>query len=173
MKNNTFYKSIKGHRAFRMLRVFFFIGTIVFLAWYVSAYWYQLMLIQGESMAPTYHSFQIVVLDKHNEEFERGDVIAFYCKGLSCVLVKRLVALPGDEVEISNGKLYINGELSSIYKGSIFEYAGELEDCIYLNSGEYIAIGDNVEESKDSRYNEVGRINKKDIIGKVYPSSGH
>ncbi|MGN0435978.1 MAG: signal peptidase I, partial [Wujia sp.] len=62
----------------------------------VSRYFYQFMLIQGDSMKPTYHNLSLVIIDKHNRDFDRGDVIAFRCDGVSGVLVKRIVGVPGD-----------------------------------------------------------------------------
>ncbi len=157
------------HGAFKKLRVFFFIGIIMILAWYLSTYWYQLMLIRGESMEPTYHNWQFVLLNKHfsASEIERGDVVAFECADLSSVLVKRVVALPGDTVEIKDKLLYVNGEVSPLYEKKSFSYAGILQDEFVVASDHYIVIGDNVSQSKDSRYEQVGAVNAESIIGVV------
>ena len=157
------------HGAFRKLRVFLFVGIIVLLAWYVSTYWYQLMLIQGESMAPTYHNWQLVLLNKHcsSSEIERGDVVAFECADLSSVLVKRVVALPGDTVEIKDKLLYVNGEVSPLYEKESFSYAGILQDELVVATDCFIVIGDNVSQSMDSRYEQVGAVGAESIIGVV------
>ena len=76
------------------------VAIVILLAFLCSRYWFQLMLIQGESMAPTYHNLQLVVLDKRGEAYEPGEVIAFSCDGLNAVLVKRVVAGPGDTAQI-------------------------------------------------------------------------
>lgn len=139
----------------------------IVLAYYISMNWYQLMLIQGSSMEPTYHNMQIVVLDKHTKDYAVGDVIAFNCEKLSSVLVKRIVALPGDSVQITDGTLYVNGRPTDLYPQGIFDEEGVLIEEIILGVGEYIVIGDNVQESKDSRYKEVGVVEKSTIIGRI------
>ena len=141
---------------------------IPLLAWYISGNWFQLMLIQGESMMPTYNHMQLVVLNKHDATFDRGDVVAFWCQELSCVLVKRIVAVPGDDAIIRNGTLYINDSISEVFsKTNIFEQGGLLEELITLQEGEYILLGDNVALSKDSRHPEVGVVTKTQIYGKI------
>lgn len=140
---------------------------ILFLCWYLSANWYQLMLIQGDSMLPGYHNLQVVVLEKHSREYHTGDVIAFQCDNLSAVLVKRIAAGEGDTVQIIDATLYVNGEASPLYEKGSFERAGLLERRTRLASDEYIVIGDNTAESKDSRNTDIGIITKEKIIGKI------
>lgn len=138
------------------------------IAFICSRYFYQFLLIQGESMSPTYHHLQMVVLDKRNAVYDRGDVIAFRCVDLDAVLVKRIAGIPGDEVWIDGGTLYINGSLSHIYDTpGIFEYAGLLEKPLKLGTSQYCVIGDNVSQSKNSRYTEVGVVAEASIIGRV------
>ena len=109
------------------------VAIVILLAFLCSRYWFQLMLIQGESMAPTYHNLQLVVLDKRGKAYESGEVIAFRCDGLNAVLVKRVAAGPGDKVQIDDGTLLINEAVSPIYpvKGA-FQYAGLLEECVAM-----------------------------------------
>jgi signal peptidase I len=141
---------------------------IPLLAWYISANWYQVMMIQGESMAPSYHHLQLVMLKKHDRDFRRGDTVAFWCEEFSCVLVKRIAAVPGDNAVIRDGTLYVNGHVSEIYEEpGIFSYAGILQSEIVVQPGEYLVLGDNVEASKDSRYSEVGLIHESSIYGWV------
>lgn len=144
----------------------FFLLMIIF-CWYISNNWYQFMLIQGQSMEPSYHNLQLAVLNKNDRDYKADDVIAFECKGLSVVLVKRVVGEPGDQVVIREGKLYVNGYLFERYAQNEFEYAGMLECPIRLSENQYIVIGDNIGESKDSRYEMVGIVEEDGIIGKV------
>lgn len=76
---------------------------VIFLTWYTSKNWFQFTLIQGDSMLPTYHNWQLVLIDKHTTSFDYGDVIVFANNNLNTTLVKRIVALPGDTVQIING----------------------------------------------------------------------
>lgn len=119
-------------------------------------------------MSPSYHNMQLVVLDKYTKKYSYGDVIAFKCDGLSSVLVKRIAACEGDVITIKDGTLYVNGNISQIYPDEgIFQYAGLLEEENYVKEGQYVVIGDNTAESRDSRYKEVGMIFQADIIGRV------
>lgn len=141
---------------------------IPLLAWFISNNWFQLMLIQGESMAPAYGHMQLVALNRYDRTFEPGDVAAFWCEELSCVLVKRIAAVPGDTVIIRDGTLYVNGSVSEVYGGdSTFAYAGLLEEQISLQPGEYLMLGDNTDQSIDSRYPEVGVVTEAQIYGRI------
>jgi len=170
-KNNNINhdKLSKACNKQKPLNKWFLSLVIIFvLSYYISNNWYQLMLIQGNSMSPVYHNLQMVVLDRHSKDYTYGDVIAFRCKGLDAVLVKRIAACPGDIVVIEQGTLYVNGEISVVYfdKG-IFEYAGNLGKTVQLEEGQYIVIGDNIASSKDSRYTKVGCVLENDILGTI------
>ena len=141
---------------------------ILVAAFYISNHFYQFMLIQGDSMSPTYHNMQLAILDRHSRDYTYGDVIAFQCDALKEVLVKRVVACPGDDVCILNGKLYVNNFPNSVYDASItFEYAGIAGTPIQLGQEQFFVIGDNVAESKDSRYEVVGVVEKESVLGKI------
>lgn len=126
------------------------------------------MLIQGKSMLPAYNHMQLVILDRHNRVFQKGDVIAFYCDNLSSVLVKRMVAGPGDTAQIVDGTLIINGQVSQVYPDvGIIPNPGILAELVKLGPEQYLVLGDNLSESKDSRYPEVGIVSAEKIFGKV------
>lgn len=147
-----------------------YILALFLVCFYISHFWYQVMLIQGGSMEPSYHSWQFVLLDKHTKSYGCGDVVAFRCDGLKTVLVKRVVAVPGDTVQIVDGVLRRNG--AAVEDGLVnrrLDYAGIAEKAVILGENEYFLLGDNYEESKDSRYEEVGCVSEKDILGKVIP----
>lgn len=157
------------NRAYKIMK-FIYIPVIIAVAYFVSTNWYQVSLIRGDSMCPAYHNLQFVLIDRHSEVYTYGDVVAFRCEKLDAVLVKRIVALPGDQVIIRDGTLYVNNIASQIYQqNGIFEYSGLASDIVYLGDDQYFLIGDNLEESKDSRYAEVGTVNEEDILGKIIP----
>ncbi len=139
---------------------------IFFITWYISAFWYQFMILQGNSMEPAYHSGQFLILDKHSKNYDYGDVIAIKKDNIDGFLVKRIVAIPGDSVYISDGNLLINGEYQNEWQ-EIIDFAGIAEEPITLGEDNYFVLGDNVKQSKDSRYEEIGLINLKEIKGKV------
>ncbi len=138
----------------------------------ISKNFYQLMLIRGGSMEPSYHDMQLVFLEKNYGAISAGDVIAFRCEGLDSVLVKRVVALPGQTVVIREGTLYVDGKVSPCYVEEVFDYAGLLAQEVKLPTGNYAVIGDNVIESKDSRYEEVGFVSEGSVLGRVLGSGG-
>ncbi len=143
-------------------------GVCLIVSFVISKYYFQLMLIQGTSMEPAYHDLQMVWLDKRSDLYTYGDVIAFRCDSLDEILVKRVAALPSDSIHIVEGSLYVNGEVSTVYpKQGIFEKAGIAAEVISARDKQYFVIGDNIRESKDSRYDEIGFVNASDIIGKV------
>ncbi len=145
-----------------------YILAIICGVYYISDNYFQLLLIQGDSMSPAYHNMQLTVLDRRTKEYTYGDVVAFSCGQLDAVLVKRVAAVPGDTVLIEEGILYVNGEISTVYpEEAVFQYAGTAAEPLMLAEDEYFMIGDNIAESRDSRYEDVGVINADSIMGKL------
>ena len=140
---------------------------VVLLCWYVSKYHYQLMLVDGQSMEPTFRDKSVVLLDKHYSERRAGDVVYCRCESVGRYIVKRIAAVPGDSIKAQNGVLYINGLPSvSLPDESLrAPYIGD-EDTLIPN-GMYFLLGDNVEESVDSRYALVGLMPEEGILAKV------
>ena len=148
-----------------IIRLALALSATFFAAWIISTYFFQLALIEGDSMEPSYHNGQLVVLNRFSKEFERGDVVLFDCPQLNTTLLKRIVGCPGDLVHIADGSLYINGTQADSF-GEI-EYAGIAENELLIPERYYFALGDNVSKSKDSRYTIVGLISEEQLIGKV------
>lgn len=141
---------------------------IIFLSAYLSKYWIQFTLIQGDSMLPTYHNWQLVLIDKHTTNFDYGDVIVFTNDSLKATLVKRIVALPGDTVQIIDGIVYVNEQpCPFLSKDARLSYSGIASSALHLSNDEYFVLGDNYEVSKDSRYEEIGFIKRDVILGKI------
>lgn len=136
-------------------------------AWAISHYLMQAAIVIGDSMEPAYHNLQFVLLNKYMGKPERGDVVAFRGESIDGYLIKRVIAIPGDSVHIENGTLYVNGQVSSFYFDEKIAYAGIAEAELELMSDEYFVMGDNHEYSRDSRYEEIGCINRSQIIGRV------
>ncbi len=97
---------------------------------------------------------------------KRGDVVIFTAGGTH-TYIKRVVAIPGDTVQIKNGYLYINGEQENGDYEKMAD-AGLLADEISLGENEYIVLGDNRNNSEDSRVSSVGIVEKSQISGKVW-----
>lgn len=147
------------------------LAAIALAAWLISTFWLQLALIQGDSMEPSFHSGQLVLLRKNFKDLQVEDVVAFRSEGLKGILIKRIAAGPGDTVEITEGTLYLNGVArTEAFEGKSIEFAGIAAEPITLKEGEYFVLGDNVAHSRDSRYEEIGCVRQRDIIGKVVGS---
>ena len=106
-------------------------------------------------MAPTYNSGQLVIM-QYNKSVERDDVIVFTLGNKD--YIKRIVAVPHDSVEQKKGYLYING-IKTYYTSEVDE------KIIELAEDEFYVVGDNFENSNDSRYFGVVKYNQ--IVGKI------
>ncbi len=128
----------------------------------------------GQSMEPTLASGDRVLTNRliyKLTEPKRGDVVIFKPNGNenSHYYMKRVVALPGETVQIVDGFIYINGEvLVEDIKFEKMEYAGTAEEEITLGENEYFVLGDNRNASEDSRNAEIGNIRKQDISAKAW-----
>lgn len=144
--------------------------VIIITTYFISSNFFQLILINGDSMYPTYYNYQIVLLLKYGQTYKANDVVAFQCDSLDSILIKRIVALPGDCVWIKDGILYVN-EISynDQWENAYIEYSGIAGEPIFLAGDEYFVLGDNYKYSKDSRYVEIGCIEADAILGKIYP----
>lgn len=140
--------------------------TIFVLCMIISRFFCQLTLIEGRSMEPSYHSGQFVLVNRTKQEYHTGDIILFRCKSLNATLVKRIAAGPGDTVLITQGQLFVNGTPAPGY--TEIDYPGIAAEELTLDSESFFVLGDNITESKDSRYEEIGIVNIMEIIGKVF-----
>ena len=124
--------------------------------------------IEGYSMEPNFHDGQFLLVNKivymlHAPE--RGDVIVFVPPTSSSRdFIKRVIGLPGDRVEVINGKVYINGEmLDEPYPLNQATYSA---GAVTVPPDEYFVLGDNRNNSSDSH--SWGTVSVKKIIGKAW-----
>ena len=146
----------------------FIAAAVVICCAFVSRFIVQLAIVDGKSMEPTYRGYQFVFVSKTDDDFQRGDVIAFNCENVGR-LIKRIAAVPGDSIVIRDGRVFVNGEESSVYRSVEVDFSGAAADEILLGDDEFFVLGDNLSQSKDSRYETVGIVDGENIIGKVIP----
>ncbi|HKM34871.1 MAG TPA: signal peptidase I [Lachnospiraceae bacterium] len=126
----------------------------------------------GVSMEPELTNGQTVLINRYAYLIitpKAGDVVAFLPNGNhnSHYYIKRVVAGPGDQVQILDGRLYINGvEVSDDYDK--MADAGIAKNRLTLGGDEYFVLGDNRNDSEDSRSANIGIVNGNDIVGKVW-----
>ena len=147
--------------------------TALVLAWVINTFVVFRIEVPTGSMIPTIMvNDKIFVLKVYNKDnFKRGDILVFRSleeDGL--LLIKRLIGLPGDTVELKSGVLYINGELiEELYVVNTSDYSGTFtvpEDHLFF-------LGDNRKTSKDARYWEDPYISEDEVLGRaglrIYP----
>ena len=128
----------------------------------------------GPSMEPTLYNEDNLIVQKltyHFTDPERFDVIVFPFKhGERTYYIKRVIGLPGETVEIdSDGTIYIDGEvLEENYGKEVIANPGLAASPIHLGSNEYFVLGDNRNNSEDSRYANIGNIKEEYIVGQAW-----
>jgi len=143
-------------------------------------------IVDGSSMEPNFHDKEFLVTDitiqwfggltkdQFHYDYKRGDIVIF--KALNMELIKRVVGLPGDKVKISSGHVYINGELfkedylsPTTLTDMPFRYQSTFKEDeeVTVPQNKYFLMGDNRMYSEDSRYSDVGFIDRDNIKGRV------
>lgn len=155
----------KTNKISNILIVYFIIMLFLSL---LFKYVIGIVTVSGYSMSPTYYDGELLIINTFTDKnsLKANDVITFYSSvpGISEIYIKRIVGVPGDSVLISDGFLYINGEeVNSEF--DVMQFSGIAKDEMTLKENEYFVLGDNRNESKDSRV--IGPIETKQIIGKV------
>lgn len=155
---------------------------IVLCVTVVPRYVIQRTQVDGDSMKNTLHNEESLIVEKVTCKFtdpDRFDIITFYPKGRDHeeYYIKRVIGLPGETIQIKGDTIYIDGEeLEENYGREPMESAGIAEEPIKLGDDEFFVLGDNRNESVDSRDGEdVGVVKRKNIDGRailrIYPFS--
>ena len=121
-------------------------------------------IINGKSMEPTlYHNQNYVVMRRDFVQVVHGDVVTAYCEDF--MIVKRVIACPGDTLEITDGQVFLNGRL--LDEPYIKEAMNSNYGCyLIMGEDEYFLMGDNRNNSGDSRH--FGTFSSQDIFGVIY-----
>ena len=149
----------------------------VALALFIRQFIVELYVVDGPSMRPTLLSEERLVVNKFVYRVrnpERGEIIVFkYPRDTSRDFIKRVIAVPGDTIKIEDGRVYVNRELKDepyILEKTLSDYPEAT-----VPEGHIFVMGDNRNNSTDSRDARVGNIKKDDIIGRawvrIYPFS--
>lgn len=158
------------------------INTILYLAavacaiYLLITYVGQRTIVNGDSMEPTLSHQDNLIVDKLSYRFqdpERYDIIVFpFQYAENTYYIKRIIGLPGETVQIDKeGVIYVNGKkLEESYGREVIrpDHIGLAGEEILLGPDEYFVLGDNRNNSSDSRVPEVGNIHRDDIIGRAW-----
>ena len=132
--------------------------------------------VKGASMEPSFYDHEYLIIDEISYRFRepsRGEILVFkYPKDPSQYFIKRIIALPGEKIEIKDGKVFVYTketnrivELNEDYLTEGVETFSNKEGVIELKEDEYYLLGDNRNHSKDSR--SFGAVKESFIVGKV------
>jgi signal peptidase I len=157
-----------------LLRDVMFAGVIAIL---IVGFVVQPVRVEGQSMMPKLHDQDRIFVNKFiyplrewigdKTPIKRGDIVVLlYPDDPSKSYIKRVVGLPGEEVNVENGRLYINGQqMTEPYLDSEYLSADSMPGSMHVKEHHYFVLGDNRRNSSDSRY--WGLVPEKYIYGKA------
>lgn len=137
-----------------------------FLAGFVASYLgYRIVYAFGPSMSPTMYDSVCVLKRISPSELKRGDIVLLISPD-GTKIIKRIVGMPGEQIQIKNNAVYINGQILDepyLPAGTLTD--GYTEEPIRIPAGCIYVMGDNRTNSSDSR--EFGPVSLKQVTGKV------
>lgn len=157
----------------KLLFVLAYVCLAVLLILTVVEYVGQRTEVEGLSMYPTLDDKENLILDKITYRFrdpKRYEIVVFPAKYKeNTYYIKRVIGLPGEEIQIVGGEVYVDGALLGEDFGyETMEDAGLAEEAFRLGEDEYFVLGDNRNDSMDSRTPEIGNVKRADIIGRCF-----
>lgn len=164
-KETSFLKEVIGW----ILYILIIVGMTYFIVTYVG----QRTKVSGDSMEVALQDGDNLIVDKISYNFrepERFEIIVFpYKYAEKTYYIKRIIGMPGETIQIVDGYVYVNNErLDENYGLERMEVAGIAEDPIELGADEYFVLGDNRNNSSDSRDSSVGVLKREDLIGRAW-----
>jgi len=147
---------------------------VLFIAYLIVTFVGQRTQVSGSSMESTLSDEDHLIVDKisyHFKDPERFDIIVFpFQYDKETYYIKRIIGMPGETVQIdADGNIYIDGEvLEENYGREVIQNPGRAIEPVVLGDDEYFVMGDNRNNSSDSRDLAVGNIHKNDIIGRAF-----
>lgn len=138
------------------------------LAFFIITFVVQSFVVDGSSMEPTLHHGQRLLVNKflfHFTSPQPGDIIVFrYPANPREDFIKRVIGIGGDTIGITEGKVTVNGQILNETYLAEPTYGNHM---VQVPPGKIFVLGDNRNNSRDSRYPDVGMLTPRDIIGKA------
>jgi len=151
-------EKIEQSKAKEIIGLIIYCAIVVAIMFCVIKFVGQRTIVIGDSMNPTLEDGENLITDKITYRFKEPKL-----------LIKRIIGMPGETGEIKEGRVYINGfELNETYGNEVMKDEGLAADAITLGPNEYFVLGDNRNNSQDSRFASVGNIQRSDIIGRAW-----
>lgn len=158
-----------------IIEMLLYIAAVIVIVYLIIHFVGQRTEVQGNSMKPTLQDHDNLWIDKMTYRFkdiERFDIVVFPYMGSDTFYIKRVIGMPGETVFISeDGYVYINGELleEDTYgtEPIKYNYRGIASEPVVLGPDEYFVMGDNRNNSQDSRKEQIGPLNREEIVGKA------
>ena len=157
-----------------VISLILYIAVALVITFLLIKYVGQRTVVDGQSMEPTLYNNDNLIVDKISYRFkdpERFDIIVFpYQYKDDTYYIKRIIGLPGETVQIdTEGNIYIDGEiLEESYGKEIIKDPVLAAQPITLGDDEYFVLGDNRNNSGDSRFADVGNVKRSQIIGRAF-----
>ena len=156
-----------------VLSMALYIAVVLCITFLVVRYVGQRTQVDGHSMENTLFDGDNLIVDKISYRFtdpKRFDIIVFpYHYKEDTYYIKRIIGLPGETVQTRDGEIYIDGAiLEEDYGKETMLTSGRAADQIQLGEDEYFVLGDNRNHSEDSRFDDVGNIERSEIIGRAF-----
>ena len=146
------------------------IVVAVVLAFFIRQFIVELYIVDGPSMRPTLQSQERLVVNKFIYRFrapEKGEVLVFrYPRDPSRDFIKRVIATPGDTIEIRGGHVFVNDQL--LNEPYILDTTRSEYPKATVPEGTIFVMGDNRNRSTDSRTESIGCVDTRYIIGKAW-----
>lgn len=160
--------------AWKIFRTVLEVIAVVFLGYALTHYGMETFTVSGQYMSPTLENGDEILVNKMSyriHSIKRNDVVLVEQRGSehNYYSVERVIALPGEEVQIKEGSVFIDGEkLEEKYDFPVMENGGLALEPILLDEDEYFVLCDNRNNGEDSRNANVGNILRDNIVGKAW-----
>ena len=152
------------------LYILFILAAVLFIRYFCL----MRTVVEGSSMEPTLNDGDNLLVDELSFHFTRPrrfEIVVFPDREQGGYIIKRVIGMPGEKVEIFDGSVFIDGNLlqGDTYGAEPMADAGVLKDrAMLLGEDEYFVLGDNRNESVDSRSEGFGAVRRKQIAGRAF-----
>jgi signal peptidase I len=157
-----------------MREMLFYFAAVIIIVLLIHQFVGQQIEVSGSSMESTLHNEDHLILEKVSYQLgepERFDIVVFrpYAIDKDVYYIKRVIGLPGETIQIIGSDIYINGEvLEENYGNNPIIDGGVARNIIELEADEYFLLGDNRNNSKDSRDPSIGAVHGDTILGRAW-----